>query len=159
MTRLRIACLLVAVAAGDYAALSLIQGQLAEFGLAAAVCAASSVAAGLIAFADDESARRRHEQYRRSRAAQQSQRSAPQSVAAPAARSPQCHDLHQGRTDSPRFADRQAARPATDCTPGGIENPDRPVSRIGTPPNWKPRKRNRVRRCQIADDPGMTVRT
>ncbi len=46
MTRLRIACLFVAVVAGDYAALMLIDGQLIDFGVAAAICAGSSVAAG-----------------------------------------------------------------------------------------------------------------
>ena len=58
MTRLRIASLFVAVVAGDYAALMLIDGQLIHFGVAAAICAGSSVAAGLIAYADDEDARR-----------------------------------------------------------------------------------------------------
>ena len=48
MTRLRIASLFVAVVAGDYAALMLINGQLMDFGVAAAICAGSSVAAGLI---------------------------------------------------------------------------------------------------------------
>src|SRR4051794_39773030 len=52
MTRLRIAALFVAVVAGDYAALMLIDGQLIDFGVAAAICAASSVAAALIAYAD-----------------------------------------------------------------------------------------------------------
>src|SRR5262245_12984761 len=51
MTRLRIACLFVAVVAGAYAALMLIDGQLIDFGFAAAICAGSSVAAGLIAYA------------------------------------------------------------------------------------------------------------
>ena len=46
MTRLRIASLFVAVVAGDYAALMLIGGQLIDFGVAAAICAGSSVAAG-----------------------------------------------------------------------------------------------------------------
>ena len=57
MTRLRIASLFVAVVAGDYAALMLIDGQLIHFGVAAAICAGSSVAAGLIAYADDEARR------------------------------------------------------------------------------------------------------
>jgi hypothetical protein len=69
MTRLRIAFLLVAVVAGDYAALMLIDGQLIDFGVAAAICAGSSVAAGLIAYADDEDARRQHELGRRRRKA------------------------------------------------------------------------------------------
>ena len=49
MTRLRIASLFVAVVAGDYAALMLIDGQLIDFGVTAAICAGSSVAARLIA--------------------------------------------------------------------------------------------------------------
>src|SRR5258705_189545 len=69
MTRLRIASLFVAVVAGDYAALMLIDGQLINFGVAAAICAGSSVAAGLIAYADDEDARRQHELGRRRRTA------------------------------------------------------------------------------------------
>jgi hypothetical protein len=51
MTRLRSASLFVAVVAGDYAALMLIDDQLIDFGVAAAICAGSSVAAGLIAYA------------------------------------------------------------------------------------------------------------
>src|SRR4051812_27676910 len=51
MTRLRIASQFVAVVAGACAALMLIDGQLIDFGVAAAICAASSVAAGLIAYA------------------------------------------------------------------------------------------------------------
>ena len=53
MTRLRIASLFLAVVAGDYAALRLIYGQLAEFGVSAAVCAGSLVTAGLIAYNDN----------------------------------------------------------------------------------------------------------
>ena len=51
MTRLRGASLSVAVVAGDYAALMLIDGQLIDFGVTAAICAGSSAAAGLIAYA------------------------------------------------------------------------------------------------------------
>ena len=53
MTRLRIASLFLAVVAGDYAALRLIYGQLADFGVSAAVCAGSLVTAGLFALADN----------------------------------------------------------------------------------------------------------
>jgi hypothetical protein len=42
VTRLRVASLLVAVVAGDYAALMLIDGQLIDFGVTAAICAGSS---------------------------------------------------------------------------------------------------------------------
>ena len=45
MTRLRIASLFVAVVAGDYAALMLIDGQLIDFGVTAAICAGSFGAA------------------------------------------------------------------------------------------------------------------
>ena len=62
---LRIAFLFVAVVAGDYAALMLIDGQLIDFGVAAAICAGSSVAAGLIAYAG----RRRRKAVARGRAA------------------------------------------------------------------------------------------
>jgi hypothetical protein len=51
MTRLPIASLFAAVVAGAYAALMLTAGQLIHFGIAAAICAGSSVAAGLIAYA------------------------------------------------------------------------------------------------------------
>lgn len=52
MAGLRIAPLFVAVVAGDDAVLMLIDGQLTDFGVTAAICAGSSVAAGLIAYAD-----------------------------------------------------------------------------------------------------------
>src|ERR1700752_231499 len=65
MTRLRMASLFVAVVAGDYAALMLIDGQLIDFGVTAAICAGSSVAAGLIAYAG----RRRRKAVARGRAA------------------------------------------------------------------------------------------
>jgi hypothetical protein len=65
MTRLRIAALFVAVVAGAYAALMLIDGQLIDFGVTAAICAGSSVAAGLIAYAG----RRRRKTVTRGRAA------------------------------------------------------------------------------------------
>jgi len=39
----------------------LIDGQLIDFGVTTAICAGSSVVAGLIAYVDDEDARRQHE--------------------------------------------------------------------------------------------------
>lgn len=51
MTRLHTAALFVAVLAGAYAALMLINDRLTDFGVAAAICAASSVAAALFAYA------------------------------------------------------------------------------------------------------------
>jgi hypothetical protein len=65
MTRLRIASLFLVVVSGDYAALRLIYGQLTDFGVSAAICAGSSVAAGLIAYAG----RRRRKAVARGRAA------------------------------------------------------------------------------------------
>src|SRR5947209_1785853 len=53
MSQLRTASLFLAVVAGDYAALRLIYGQLTDFGVSAAVCAGSLVAAGLIAHAEN----------------------------------------------------------------------------------------------------------
>ena len=55
----------MAVVAGDYAVLTLIDGQLIDFGVTAAICAGSSVAAGLIAYAG----RRRRKAVARGRAA------------------------------------------------------------------------------------------
>jgi len=52
MIRLRIAVLFVAVVAGDYAALMLIDGLLIHFGVAAIICAGSSVVSGIMAYAD-----------------------------------------------------------------------------------------------------------
>jgi hypothetical protein len=51
VTPLRSAALFVAVLAGAYAALTLINDQLVEFAIAAAICAAASVASALIAYA------------------------------------------------------------------------------------------------------------
>lgn len=51
VTPLRSAALFVAVMTGAYAALTLLNDQLIEFGIAAAICAAASVAAALIAYA------------------------------------------------------------------------------------------------------------
>jgi hypothetical protein len=116
MTGLRIAFLFVAVVAGDYAALMLIDGQLIDFGVAAAICAGSSVAAALIAYADDEDARRQHELGRRRRTAVTLRRAAIREHAdqpaatAPGRRCPLCGGARQTRSDSPRFADRQEAR-------------------------------------------------
>jgi hypothetical protein len=99
MTGLRIAFLFVAVVTGDYAALMLIDGQLIDFGVAAAICAGSSVAAGLIAYADDEHARRQHELGRRQRKA----------ATAADRQCPSCGGVRQNLSDSPRFVDRQGA--------------------------------------------------
>jgi hypothetical protein len=115
MTGLRIASLFVAVVAGDYAALMLIDGQLIDFGVAAAICAGSSVAAGLIAYADDEDARRQHELGRGRRKAVARGRAAvwerrdQQAATAPDQGCPLCGVARQTLSDSSRFVDRPGA--------------------------------------------------
>jgi hypothetical protein len=109
MTRLRIASLFVAVVAGDYAAFMLIDGQLIDFGVAAAICAGSSVAAGLIASAG----RRRRRAVARGRAAVWERRD--QQAAAADQQCPLCGGARQKPNDSPRFVDRQSARLCAAC--------------------------------------------
>jgi hypothetical protein len=104
VTRLRVASLLVAVVAGDYAALMLIDGQLIDFGVTAAICAGSSAAAGLIAYAG----RRRRKAMARGRAAVWERRD--QQAAAADQQSPLCGGARQKPSESPRFVDRQGAR-------------------------------------------------
>jgi hypothetical protein len=131
MIRLRIASLFVAVVAGDYAALMLIHGQLIDFGVAAAICAGSSVAAGLIAYADDEDARRRHELGRRRREAVARGRAAiwerrdQQAATAADQQCPLCGDARQKLSDSPRFVDRQGAHLCAACAPALNPEPTR----------------------------------
>jgi hypothetical protein len=131
MTRLRIASLFVAVVAGDYAALMLIDGQLIHFGVAAAICAGSSVTAGLIAYADDEVARRQHALGRRRRKAVTRGRAAAwerpdqQPAIAPDQQCPLCGGARQTPSDSPRFVDRQGARLCGACTPALNPEPTR----------------------------------
>ena len=118
MTRLRIASLFVAVVAGDYAALMLIDGQLIDFGVAAAICAGSSVAAGLIAYAG----RRRRKAVARGRAAVWERRDQ-QAATAADQQCPLCGGARQKLSDSPRFVEtgerrrhdyaRHARRPST----------------------------------------------
>jgi hypothetical protein len=112
MNRLRIASLFVAVVAGDYAALRLIEGQLIDFGVAAAICAGSSVAAGLIAYAD----RRRRKAVTRGRAAVRQDRDQ-QAATAADQQCPLGGGARQKRSDSPRFVDRQGARLCGPCAP------------------------------------------
>ena len=120
MTRLRIASLFVAVVAGDYAALMLIDGQLTDFGVAAAICAGSSVAAGLIAYVG----RRRREAVARGPAAiwegrdQQAASTADQQC-------PLCGGARQRPSESPRFVDRQGARLCGACAPTPNPKPTR----------------------------------
>jgi hypothetical protein len=119
MTRLRIASLFVAVVAGDYAVLMLIYGQLTDFGVSAAICAGSSVAAGLIAYAG----RRRRKVVARGRAAVWERRD--QEAAAADQQCPLCGGARQKPSDSPRFVERQGARLCAPCAPALNPEPTR----------------------------------
>ncbi len=180
MTRLRIALLFVAVVAGDYAALMLIDCQLIHFGVAAAVCAGSSLAAGLIAYADDERARRQHELGRRRRNAVTPGRPAmwehnDHQAAIPADRQCQrCEAARQTHSESPRFADRQESRLCAACAsaPSQSRHGERTAgvgtrsagraTRSGAPGEDKPRlgaSWNRVGWDRAPDDPRVDVST
>jgi hypothetical protein len=110
MTRLRMASFFVAVVAGDYAALTLIDGRLADFGITATICAASSAAAGLIAYAG----RQRRKAVTRGRAAVWERRDM---QATADQRCPLCGGAGQKPSESPRFVDRQRARLCEKCAP------------------------------------------
>jgi hypothetical protein len=118
MTRLRVASFFVAVVAGDYAILTLIDGRLIDFGITAAICAGSSVATGLIAYAD----RRRRKTMERGRAAVWERRD---KQAAAGQQCPLCGGAGQKPSESPRFVDR----PARALMPGMRVGPR---SRAGT---------------------------
>ena len=120
MTRLRIAFLFVAVVSGDYAVLMLIDGQLIDFGVTAAICAGSSVAAGLIAYAG----RRRRKAAARGRAAVWERRDQ-QAASAAEQQCPLCGGARQKLSDSPRFVDRQGARLCAACAPALNPEPPR----------------------------------
>lgn len=109
MTRLRIASLFVAVLAGDYALLTLINGRLIEFAATAAICAGSSVAAWLISYGG----RRRRSAVARGRAAVWERRD--QQAAAADQQCPLCGGAGQKASDSPRFVDRQRTRLCVAC--------------------------------------------
>ena len=180
MTRLRIASLFVAVLAGDYAALMLIDGQLIDFGVAAAICAASSVAAGLIAYTDDEHSRRRHEAGSRRRTAVARGRAAiwehpdQQAATPPGRQCPLCGVPRQTESDSPRFAERQEARLCDACAPAPTQGRhDEPATGLGpssdgratqpgAPRDGKQRHRvtwNRIGWRRTPDVPGVEVST
>ncbi|OBF36089.1 hypothetical protein A5724_14090 [Mycobacterium sp. ACS1612] len=104
----------MAVLAGDYAALMLIDCQLTHFGVAAAICAGSSLLAALIAYA-----RGRYELASRCRAAVRqkadiSERSGQQAATAASAHCP-LGGTRQKQCDSPGFANRQGARCCQAC--------------------------------------------
>lgn len=111
MSRLRTASLFLAVVAGDYAALRLIYGQLTDFGVSAAVCAGSLVAAGLIAHAEN----RRSQTVARGRAAVWQRREKQSATGAGQCLS--CGGTRQQPSDSPRFVDRQGALLCQGCAP------------------------------------------
>lgn len=118
MTRLRMASLFVAVVAGDYAALMLIDGQLTDFGVTAAICAGSSVAAALTAHADN----RRRQTVARGRAAVWQRRD--QGTAADQ-QCALCGGRRQKPSEATRFADRQSARLCGLCAPALDPEPTR----------------------------------
>jgi hypothetical protein len=112
MTRLRIASLFVAVFSGDYAALMLINGQLIDFGVSAAICAGSLVTAGLIAHADN----RRRRAMARGRAAVWRRRDK-QATTGAHQQCPSCGDTRQHPSESPSFAHRQGGLLCHACAP------------------------------------------
>lgn len=111
MTRLRIVSLFVAVLAGDYAVLMLINGQLIDFGVTAAICAGFLAQAALIAYTD----KRRRKAVAQGRAAVWERRDR-QAVTADE-QCPSCGSACQKTSDSPRFVDRQRARLCMACAP------------------------------------------
>jgi hypothetical protein len=177
MTRLRIASLFVAVVAGDYAALMLIDGQLIDFGVAAAICAGSSVAAGLIAYADDEDARRQHELGKQRRKAVTRgrapswERRDQQAATAADQPCPLCGGGRQKLSDSTGFVDRQGARLCGACAagpqPGANTTSLRPVSVTTLTDEQPERMRRGTASPALAspgiglggDDPGVEVLT
>lgn len=111
MTRLRIASLFVAVLAGDYAILMLINGQLIEFGAAAGICAGSLIAAGLIVYAG----KRRRKAMARGRAAVWERRD--RQAANLGQQCQLCGGACEKSSESPSFVDRQHARLCAACAP------------------------------------------
>jgi hypothetical protein len=137
MTRLRIAALFVAVVSGDYAALMLIDCQLTHFGVGVAICAGSSLAAGLIAYADDEDARRQHELGRERRkpvprGPALRMHSDQQPATVPGQQCPLCGGVRQIRSDSPKFVDQRQALLCGACALASTR------SRMGAPGDREP---------------------
>ena len=166
MTRLRNASLFVAVVAGDYAVLTLIDGQLIDFGVTAAICAGSLVTVGLIAYAG----RRRRKAMARGRAAVWERRD---KQAAANQQCPLCGGAGQKPSDSPRFADRQRARLCGDCAgprPGvdtmSPRSASAPVLMSEQPARVRRRTASRawrhvnsIGRVKHPDDPGVEMLT
>lgn len=118
MSRLGNVSLFVAAVAGDHAALTLIDGQLTDFGVFTAVCAGSLVSAGLNARA----ANRRRQAMARGRAAVWQRRDR-QAGTASGQHCPLCEGASQRPSKSPRFVDRQLTRLCGACAPPGF-NPE-----------------------------------
>ena len=118
MTQLRIAFLVVAVLTGDYAALMLIDCQLTDFGVAAAICAGSSIAAGLVAYVD----RRRRRVVARGRAAVWERRDR-HAATGDDQQCRLCGSASQKMSDSPRVVDRQDTYSCGACA--RVLNPER----------------------------------
>jgi hypothetical protein len=119
MTRLRNAFLFVAVAAGDYAVLMLIDGQPIDFGVTAVICAGSAVTAGLLAYAGG----RRRQAVAKGRMAVWERRD--QQAADAGLRCPLCGGARQKPSESPRFVDRQRTRLCEACAPALNPEPTR----------------------------------
>jgi hypothetical protein len=119
VTGLRVAFLFAAVVSGDYAVLTLIDGQLIDFGVTAGISAGSAFAAGLIAYV----CRRRRKAVSRGRATVWERRD--QQAADPGQQCPLCGGARQKPSDSPRFADRQRARLCRACAPAPDLEPTR----------------------------------
>ncbi|KAA0078803.1 hypothetical protein CIW52_29960 [Mycolicibacterium sp. P9-64] len=105
----------------------LIDGQLVHFGVASAVCAGSSIVAGLIVHADDEGARRQHELGRRRPTVTRRRAAILENVDLQTAtvadqQCPLCVDKHQTRSDSTRFAVQQEARMCGECAPAPTQS-------------------------------------
>lgn len=109
--RLRIAFLFAAVVSGDYAVLTLINGQPIDFGVTAAICTGSLLAAGLIAYAG----RRRRKAMAQGRAAVWERRD--RQAAAADQQCALCGTARQKSSESPRFVGRQTARLCAACAP------------------------------------------
>ncbi len=112
MTRLRIAAVFLAVVAGDYAVLTLIYGQLTDFGVSAAVCAGSAITAGLVARADT----RHRRAVARGRAAVWRRRDE-QAATGANQQCLSCGGTRQQPSESPRFVDRQVGLLCRACGP------------------------------------------
>jgi hypothetical protein len=119
MTRLPIASLFLAMVAGEYAVLMLIDGQLIDFGVTAAICAGSSLAAGVIAYAG----RRRREAVARRQAAVWERRD--QQAAAADQQCPLCGGACQKPSESTGFVDPQRTRSCGACAPALDPEPTR----------------------------------